>query len=834
MSNILTTSSYGRFRYDSETHTVGMNLPTHMMRGDTIVTLSYDGDTSFFHIGTSGKDSLLFIPRRNDDGSISIIYNGKSYGYRYGAAPEFDVSFTILLKNKYGNFLINEKSAKANIEIGEVHYDRGSTIEITPIELSLPEGIYEKDRAVAEIDIRPYNRDASELRELPEDSPFKYTISLVDKSKAILSVKKGAVLDYETASLLEVELSLTGTYPATRYFQLKVTNVDEPATLLSDEVMFVDEGIGGIVEVEVEGGRWRDIEIVTTKKVGKIKAKDLDAGSPRVSFLLGEGGDTNLFHIDSKTGKLTYVGTDALDFETKSEYHIKVLLKGSKDGNKDHYESVDIVVKLNNIIETNKPEIVQSSENKIDKIIGKFDFEATSSSIISGNEEEYFSIHKRQLKIEKPLDEGKTYTLTIEDDTGKNRIVNIEVNKTELLNNGPYEVSVSDLSKETAFDVSLGNDKIDTDEALSFADNQKGTGEHGSWHINSNGQFVYTPGIKLVFGNASHLTDKITLDVQDTRQGKASAEVAVKINTPTVLLGDLHAREDASTENPSGQVKSMDGYDVDFHEVGVYGQFTFNDEDNTWSYKVNQDHRAVQSLNSGEILTEGVAAIYTREDNPNTPENEKSTISRTMKIIINGQTDVNTVDGRVDDNGFIRFDPTQENLTITNNQHFSDMTEIFGGSGHDVFIGKDGKNQCFQGGAGNDVIYGGAYHDVLLGGTGNDIIDGRKGSDTLYGGTGDDIFVLGKAGDGRDIVHDFSFGTNSGHSYYHGSTQGGDDKIRVDTANGNEDTISALKAVANIDWKTQNGDTIISRASQEVMVLEDFTETLTIDMFDII
>ena len=49
-----------------------------------------------------------------------------------------------------------------------------------------------------------------------------------------------------------------------------------------------------------------------------------------------------------------------------------------------------------------------------------------------------------------------------------------------------------------------------------------------------------------------------------------------------------------------------------------------------------------------------------------------------------------------------------------------------------------------NGGAGNDIIYGGIGPDVLNGGAGNDTLQAGMGAQTLSGGTGDDSFVLGK------------------------------------------------------------------------------------------
>ncbi len=172
-------------------------------------------------------------------------------------------------------------------------------------------------------------------------------------------------------------------------------------------------------------------------------------------------------------------------------------------------------------------------------------------------------------------------------------------------------------------------------------------------------------------------------------------------------------------------------------------------------------------------------------------------------------------------------------------------SEISGGAGNDRIYGKNG----------NDIFFGNDGDDTLHGHAGNDVLDGGAGEDNLFGGGHNDIFVLnlnGAAGD-RDNVVDFSFDTVSSRSSYSGHP-GGTDKIRVDTDNGNETTLDALKSAANIRWTndtTQTGkytnreyinDTIIyatqgtSSTADDVilMVLEDYTEELTLAHFDIV
>lgn len=78
------------------------------------------------------------------------------------------------------------------------------------------------------------------------------------------------------------------------------------------------------------------------------------------------------------------------------------------------------------------------------------------------------------------------------------------------------------------------------------------------------------------------------------------------------------------------------------------------------------------------------------------------------------------------------------------------VTQVADTAGRDVFNGSDAGDDVFDGGAGDDVIFGNAGNDDLKGGAGADYIDGSVGDDTIYGGAGVDEI---RAGDGDDVVY---------------------------------------------------------------------------------
>ncbi|MET0559821.1 MAG: hypothetical protein ABW065_14325 [Solirubrobacterales bacterium] len=80
-----------------------------------------------------------------------------------------------------------------------------------------------------------------------------------------------------------------------------------------------------------------------------------------------------------------------------------------------------------------------------------------------------------------------------------------------------------------------------------------------------------------------------------------------------------------------------------------------------------------------------------------------------------------------------------------------------GGEGDDVVFGERG-NDILRGGPGNDRLYGGIGDDLLEGGPGNDLLGGGFGADSIDGQEGDDYV----RGDGTiDHIHDTGGGTDT-------------------------------------------------------------------------
>ena len=108
---------------------------------------------------------------------------------------------------------------------------------------------------------------------------------------------------------------------------------------------------------------------------------------------------------------------------------------------------------------------------------------------------------------------------------------------------------------------------------------------------------------------------------------------------------------------------------------------------------------------------------------------------------------------------------------------------------------------------------GGSGNDVLLGGDGIDWLDGRDDDNTLTGGDGADLFFLNRTGTGKTTVTDFD--TSEG------------DRVRINTATGNEDTLAKLGLAVADNGAHAN---ITSTDGSEVyMILENIDHALITD-----
>ncbi len=136
---------------------------------------------------------------------------------------------------------------------------------------------------------------------------------------------------------------------------------------------------------------------------------------------------------------------------------------------------------------------------------------------------------------------------------------------------------------------------------------------------------------------------------------------------------------------------------------------------------------------------------------------------------------------------------------------------ISGGTDNDTLFGAEG-DDFVSGDEGDDVADGGDGDDRLDGGSGSDDLSGGDGDDHVFGGAGDDVVAGGAGNDelGGDVEpgapmpqagNDLLIG-GSGHDTYHYTVGGGNDTIREEGPNSDEDGL-ILYGLATNDISVQ-------------------------------
>jgi Ca2+-binding RTX toxin-like protein len=140
--------------------------------------------------------------------------------------------------------------------------------------------------------------------------------------------------------------------------------------------------------------------------------------------------------------------------------------------------------------------------------------------------------------------------------------------------------------------------------------------------------------------------------------------------------------------------------------------------------------------------------------------------------------------------------------------------EIHGGAGNDLLIGGAGPDALF-GDDGNDLLRGGESADRIFGGTGNDTLLGDRGNDEVDGEDGADLLIWNN-GDGSDLLE----GGNDVDTVQVNGADGAGDDLSIDPAGGRVSLrrnnlglfVLDIGTTENLDVNGQGGSDVIIAA----------------------
>ena len=167
----------------------------------------------------------------------------------------------------------------------------------------------------------------------------------------------------------------------------------------------------------------------------------------------------------------------------------------------------------------------------------------------------------------------------------------------------------------------LTKSDVDTNDTHTWSVNDDGKGKYGSFTVDQNGKWTYkldnaNPDVKAL-KDGEHVTDTITVTVDDGHGGKATQTITITVNgtsdgaviTPSKPGDDKGTVTEDTTLTASGKldVTDPDAGEAVFKPVtdfkGQYGTFSI-DANGNWTFKLDNDAKAIQQLGAKDSLTE--------------------------------------------------------------------------------------------------------------------------------------------------------------------------------------------------------------------------------------
>ncbi len=231
---------------------------------------------------------------------------------------------------------------------------------------------------------------------------------------------------------------------------------------------------------------------------------------------------------------------------------------------------------------------------------------------------------------------------------------------------------------------------VDTNDTHTWSLNNDGKGQYGTFSLDQNGKWTYkldnaNPDVKAL-KDGEHLTDTITVTVDDGHGGTATQVITITVDgtsdgaiiTPSKPGDDAGTVQEDKVYTASGKldVTDPDAGEAVFRPqtdfVGKYGTFSI-DANGNWTFKLDNDAKAVQQLGAKEHLTE--TFTVTTADGT----------TGKVTITINGTNDAPTISG-------VATGAVKEDGTTTASGQLT-QTDVDVNDKHTWSVNNDGKGQ---------------------------------------------------------------------------------------------------------------------------------------------
>ncbi|MFY3316695.1 retention module-containing protein, partial [Achromobacter ruhlandii] len=248
-------------------------------------------------------------------------------------------------------------------------------------------------------------------------------------------------------------------------------------------------------------------------------------------------------------------------------------------------------------------------------VYGTFSIDANGNWVYNLNQAD---ARVQSLAVGEKLTE--TFTVTTAD--GTTGTVTITINGS---NDAPTitGVAAGDVKEDGVQEVSgqLAPHDVDATDTHTWSLANGGRGQYGSFSIDGGGKWTYAldnanPAVAAL-KDGEHLTDTITVTVDDGHGGTATQDIAITVAgasegaiiTPSQPGDDKGAVQEDKVYTATGK---LDVFDKDAGEAifnaqtgakGQYGTFSI-DASGTWSYTLDNEAKGVQQLGAKESLTE--------------------------------------------------------------------------------------------------------------------------------------------------------------------------------------------------------------------------------------